>query len=142
MKSSSFTKFIVKHLCRSLFFSLFSLFFILRRYTMFIWKFIVVLINNMFINSDTSVFLLILQNFLEHSFCRTFPVTTSARSSHQRCSIKKGVLRNFLHRCFPENFAKFLRTLFYRTPAGDCFCSVLFCFVLLKFLHSGFWAGR
>ena len=99
-------------------------------------------INNMFINSDTSVFLLILQNFLEHSFCRTFPVTTSARSSHQRCSMKKGVLRNFLHRCFPENFAKFLRTLFYRTPAGDCFCSVLFCFVLLKFLHSSFWTGR
>ena len=64
------------------------------------------------------------------------------RSSHQRCSIKKGVLRNFAkflrkhlchslffnkvaglraatllkkrlwHRCFPMNFAKFLRTPF------------------------------
>ena len=25
------------------------------------------------------------------------------------------------HRCFPVNFAKFLRTFFYRTPLGDCF---------------------
>ena len=52
------------------------------------------------------------------------------RSNHQRCSIKKGVLRNFAkfagkhlcqilffnkvagleHRCFPVNFVKFLRT--------------------------------
>ena len=72
-------------------------------------------------------------------------------SSHQRCSIKKVVLKNFAkftgkhlcqslvfnkvaglrpatllkkrlrHRCFPVNFAKFLRTPFYRTPLGDCF---------------------
>ena len=26
------------------------------------------------------------------------------------------------HRCFPVNFAEFLRTFFYRTPPGDCFC--------------------
>ena len=25
------------------------------------------------------------------------------------------------HRCFPLNFAKFLRTPFYRRPLGDCF---------------------
>ena len=64
---------------------------------------------------------------------------TNLRSSHRRCSVKKGVLRNFAkftekhlcqspffnevagracdfikkglwHRCFPVNFAKFLRT--------------------------------
>ena len=52
-----------------------------------------------------------------------------SRSSHQRCSIRKGVLKNFTkftgkhlcqsllkkrfwHRCFPVNFAKFLRTPF------------------------------
>ena len=29
------------------------------------------------------------------------------------------------HRCFPVNFAKFLRTPFYRTPPEDCFCDVL-----------------
>ena len=56
------------------------------------------------------------------------------RSSQQRCSVKKGVLKNFVkltgkhlyqslffnkvaglklwHRCFPVNFAKFLRTTF------------------------------
>ena len=26
------------------------------------------------------------------------------------------------HRCLPVNFAKFLRTLFSRTPPDDCFC--------------------
>ena len=24
--------------------------------------------------------------------------------------------------CFPVNFKKYLRNLFYRTPLGDCFC--------------------
>ena len=67
-------------------------------------------------------------------------------SSHQRCSMKKGVLKNFAkftgkhlcqslflnkvaelrpatllkkrpwHRCFPVNFAKLVRINFYRTP--------------------------
>ena len=75
----------------------------------------------------------------------------NSRSSHRRCSVRKGVLRNFTklsgkhlcqglffnkvvglrpatllkkrlwHSCFPENFVKFLRTPFYRTPLGDCF---------------------
>ena len=70
------------------------------------------------------------------------------RSSHQRCSMKKGVLRNFTkftgkhlrqslffnevaglrpatllkkrlwRRCFPVNFAKFLRTPFLRNTSG------------------------
>ena len=58
------------------------------------------------------------------------------RSSHQKCSLRKGVLRNFakftgnclrpsaflkkrlLHRCFPVNFAKFLRTPFLQITYG------------------------
>ena len=58
------------------------------------------------------------------------------RSSHQRCSMKKCVLRNFAkftrkhlchatllkerlwHRCFPVNFAKFLRTLVLQNTSG------------------------
>ena len=28
------------------------------------------------------------------------------------------------HRCFPVNFAKFLGTIFYRTPTGGCFCEL------------------
>ena len=73
------------------------------------------------------------------------------RDSHQRCSIKKGALRNFAkftgkylcqslffnkvavfkpatllkeriwHRCFPVNFAKFLKRPFCRTHLDDCF---------------------
>ena len=75
------------------------------------------------------------------------------RNSHQSCSIMKGAPRNFAnftgnhlcqslflnkvavqrsttllkkrlwHRCFPLNFAKFLRTPFYRAPLGDFFCT-------------------
>ena len=68
---------------------------------------------------------------------------TLNRSSHQGCSIKKGVLRNFTkftgkrlcqslsfnkvaglrparlsHRCFPVNFVKFLRTPFLQNTSG------------------------
>ena len=63
-------------------------------------------------------------------------VSTDNKSSHQRCSMKKDVLKNFTkfkgrpaallkkrlwHRCFPKNFANFLRAPFYRTPLDDCF---------------------
>ena len=71
------------------------------------------------------------------------------RSSHQRCSVRKGILRNFAkftgkhlcqslffnkvaglspatllkkrlwHRCFPVNFAKFLRTPFLQNTSGQ-----------------------
>ena len=93
---------------------------------------------------------------MEHFFFQNLKlcngmVPSINRSSHQRCSIKKGVLRDFAkftgkhlyeslflnkviglepatllkkrlwHRCFPVNLAKFLRTLFYRTPLGNCF---------------------
>ena len=85
-------------------------------------------------------------------FATTMHMTT--RSSHQRCSVSKGVLRNFSkfagkhpcqvpfynkvagpdpatlskkrlwHKCFPTNFAKFLRTPFHRTPLNDCFSTI------------------
>ena len=77
------------------------------------------------------------------------------RSSHRRCSVKKDVLKNtakitgnhllqsfffnkvaglrpatllkkrLWHRCFPVNFAKSLRTPFYRTPLYECFSVIL-----------------
>ena len=52
------------------------------------------------------------------------------RSSHQRCSIRKNVLRNFTkftgkhlrqslwHMCFPVNFMKFLKTSFLQNICG------------------------
>ena len=71
-------------------------------------------------------------------------------SSYRRCSVKKGVFRNFAkftgkhlcqrlffnkflktslwHRCFSVNFAKLLRIPFCRTPPNDCFCFYA-CFV-------------
>ena len=85
-------------------------------------------------------------------FAITIQMTT--RSSHQRCSVRKGVLRYFAkftgkhlcqglffnkvaglrpatllkkrlwHRCFPMNFAKFPRTPFHRTPLNDCFSTM------------------
>ena len=81
------------------------------------------------------------------------------RSSHRRCSTREGVLRDFAkfkgkdlcqslffnkatdlgpatllkkklwRRCFPVSFAKFLITLFYRTPLGGCFWSSNYSFM-------------
>ena len=31
--------------------------------------------------------------------------------------------KRFWHRCFPGNFAKFLRTLFLQNTSGSCFCN-------------------
>ena len=56
-----------------------------------------------------------------------------SKTSHQRCSVKKGVLRNFTkftgknlfqrlwHRRLPLNFAKFLWKLLLQNTSGDCF---------------------
>ena len=82
------------------------------------------------------------RNSFEFVFLELLNIQNSFRSSHRRCSVKKGVLRNFeiftgkhlcqslffnkvaglrpatlskkrlLHRCFPVNFATLLRTLF------------------------------
>ena len=83
------------------------------------------------------------------------------RSNHQRCSMTKGVLKNFTkftgkrpcqslffnkvaglrhatllkkrlwHRCFPVNCAKSRKTLFYRTPSDDCFWTTTSVYTLL-----------
>ena len=85
-------------------------------------------------------------------FAITIQMTT--RRSHQRCSVRKEGLINFVkftgkhlcqvlfynkvagldpatllkkrlwYRCFPMNFAKFLRTPFHRTPLNDCFSTI------------------
>ena len=89
---------------------------------------------------------------------RVFP--DKSWSSHQRCSVKKGVLRNFAkftrfqslsfknvadlrpstslnkrlwHRFCLVNFVKFLRT-----PLGDCFCKSLNRLVLISFIFTFF----
>ena len=91
------------------------------------------------------------------------PDTLYFRSSHRKCSVGKGVLRNFAkftgkhlcqslffnkiaslrpatllrkrlwHRCFPVNFVKFLRTPFIRNTSGDCF------FYFLHVYNSNGW---
>ena len=61
-----------------------------------------------------------------------FRVVCRYRSSNQRCSVSKGVVRNFAkfsgkHLCqslFFNKFAglrKFYENVLYRTPPGDCF---------------------
>ena len=64
----------------------------------------------------------------KYNFCRKI-----YKSSHQRCSARKGVLRNFAkftgkqlcqslwERCFPVNFAKFLRITFSQNTSGRLF---------------------
>ena len=88
------------------------------------------------------------------------------RSSHQMCSLKKGVLRNFAkftgkhlcqsiffnkvaglrpptlskkrlwHMCFPVNFAKFLRTPFWQNPSGRLFLKIKKYFTFPGRSHS------
>ena len=90
----------------------------------------------------------------------------SYRSSHQKCSVRKGVLGNFTkftgkhlcqslffnkvaglrpatllkkrlwHRCFPVNFVKFQEHLFFRTPPGDCFCTFLNEMLILSIFNK------
>ena len=71
----------------------------------------------------------------------THQVSTDAsfRSNHRRYSLRKGVLRNFAnftrpatllkkrfwHRCFPVNFAKFLKLLFLQNTSGRLLLFVL-----------------
>ena len=86
----------------------------------------------------------------------------TSKASTSRCSIKKSVLKNFKkfmgkHLCqslffnkfaglrtanllkkrlwlryFPVNFAKFIRTPFYRTPLDDCFYHLFYKWVSLS----------
>ena len=90
-----------------------------------------------------------------HFLCSEFypQCLYSSRSSHQRCSTKKGVLKNLTkftgkylrqscffnevfglwsvtllkkklrHKFFPVSFTDFLGTTFYWAPPSDCFCS-------------------
>ena len=66
------------------------------------------------------------------------------RSSHQGCSVKKGVFRNFskftgkhmcqslCHTCFLVNFEKFLRTPFLQNTSGRLLLDVLLSFLGLE----------
>ena len=78
------------------------------------------------------------ENFwISRNFCLKLLDRHSYRSSHQRCSIKIGVLKNFSkftgkhlflslwHRCFPVNFEKFLQTSFLRNGSGQLLLIIL-----------------
>ena len=53
------------------------------------------------------------------SLLRAEEVAKHFRSSHRRCSLRKG---------FPVNFAEFLRAPFYRTPLRDCLFNIFHLF--------------
>ena len=83
------------------------------------------------------------QNFHTKSDLVETQVAINFRSSHQRCSLRKGFLeisknlqentcarvsfsikkekKRPWHRCFPVNFAKFLGTPFLENTSGGCF---------------------
>ena len=127
-----------------------SLIFFNPRYAYFVVKNVLSLIT---IKLNNTVFSLNHLYFPKYVFLRkTETRFCRGRSSHQRCSIKIGVPRNFTkftgkhlcqslffnkvagprpatlwnkrlwYRCFPVNFMKFLRTPFYKTRLDDCFC--------------------
>ena len=90
----------------------------------------------------------------------------NSRISHQRCSLRKGVLRNFAkftgkhlcqslffkkvadrspavlfkkglwHRCFLVNFAKILRTPLIQNTSGNCFWMLM---ILIESFLAGIW---
>ena len=79
-----------------------------------------------------------------NKICNNSYVVYKFRSSHPDCFVKKMFLEisqnsqentcvrvSFLlkkrpwHRCFPLNFAKFLRTPFLQSTSGGCFCKFL-----------------
>ena len=94
-----------------------------------------------------------------------FNNTSLYRSSHQRCSMKKGVLRNFTkfpgkhlcqslffnkvaglrpatllkrrlwYRCFPVNFVKFLRTRFLQNTSGPLLLFIFIDLLLQQHFH-------
>ena len=117
--------------------------------------------------SKCAFFYFYCKNKTFHGLLLLFIFTLSIfRSSHQRCSMKKGVLRNFAkftekhlcqslffnkvtalrpatllqkrpwHRYFPVSFGKFLRTPFYRTPLENCFCTFILWFSYVLYDES------
>ena len=69
------------------------------------------------------VFLEISQNSQENTCTRvSFLIKLQASGLRPATVLKKGLW----HRYFPNNSAKFLRTLFHRTPLGYCFSTVDF----------------
>ena len=82
--------------------------------------------------------------FLRNQHCaKKICVICIHRSNHQRCSVKKGVLRNFAkftgkvsflillkkrlwRRCFRWILRNSWEYLFYKTPSDDCFCTQAF----------------
>ena len=111
------------------------------------------IISEVVTHQDLGDAYVIRQIFLDQ--CRvsdaTIPVKTltRGRSRHQRCSVRKGVPRNFTkftgkhvcqrlwHTCFPVNLAKFLRTLFSQNTSGPLLLQgVLHLFTSQKYIFQ------
>ena len=54
-------------------------------------------------------------------FCKKVFLEISQNSQENTCTRVCFLIKKLWHRCFPVNFAKFLRTPFYRTLLDDCF---------------------
>ena len=58
-----------------------------------------------------------------------FSKSLAIQKSHQRCSVKKGLQtllkKSLCHRCFPVNFAKFLRTPFLQKTSERLLLAIL-----------------
>ena len=89
---------------------------------------------------------------------KKFKLQMNYRSSHCRCSVRKGVLRNFAkftrkplcqslffsatllkkrlwHRCFSANYAKFLKTPFLQNTSGRLLLKIASLDLTSKFLN-------
>ena len=83
--------------------------------------------------------------YRSHSFTRIhrkYSVRKSVCKIHRKIAVPECFLiklqatilkKRPWHRCFPVNFSKYLRTPFYRTTLGDCFCSLLNVLLSIRF---------
>ena len=130
-------------------------------------------------NTAFNEFLIIPKKKLFSSSNFIMDLAKSIRSSHRRCSVKNGVVRNFSkftgkhscqslffnkvaglrpstwlkkslwHRCFLWILRNFYKYFSYKTPPGDCFCSIIFlsfevcgisdAYSSSKFIFKTFW---
>ena len=115
----NFVKFTEKHLGQSLFFNKVT----------GLWPATFCFFENLFYRTRLDDCLQLIRTFDIEMFLKNFKCRKSIyRSSHWRCSVRKGMACNFIKKetsgtvVFLWIFAKFLRTPFYRTPLDDCFC--------------------
>ena len=87
------------------------------------------------------------ESALAHLQCQQIRTIDGLQLTNRITCLRTATLlkKRLWHRCFPVNFAKFLRIPFYRTPLGACFCICEICFHLVwapRFISKMCWTDN